>query len=190
MAKSVKNTNQSKKKKAHSKKNKISWWKLIFSLFIIGALLLLFTYEPPVKPDNKKQTSSEPQFKKEGELSFYKKDSTEEITTINIEIADNNYERAQGLMYRNTMKNNNGMLFIMRNEEPQSFWMRNTYISLDILFVNTKMEIVHIEKYTQISSDEPIPSHKNAKYIVEVNAGFCNKYNIQTSDFIKFNILE
>jgi hypothetical protein len=186
MTKSTKNIHQTKKKKTN-KKNKISWWKLVFSLFIIGALLLLFNYEPPVKTPKKKQTSSEPQFKKEGELSFFKKNSSEEITKINIEIADNNYERAQGLMYRNKMKENNGMLFIMKREEPQSFWMRNTYISLDIIFLNTEMEIVHIEKYTQISSDEPIPSKKNAKYILEVNAGFCNKYNINTGDNIKYS---
>lgn len=189
MTKSRKHIQKPLKKKTH-KKNKISWGKLVFSLFIIGAMLLLFTYEPPVKPSKQKQTSSEPQFKKEGELSFYKKNNSEEVTRINIEIADNTYDRAQGLMYRNKMKENNGMLFIMRKQELQSFWMRNTYISLDIIFLNTEMEIVHIEKYTQISSDEPIPSQKKAKYILEVNAGFCNKYNIQTSDIIKFNVLK
>lgn len=61
--------------------------------------------------------------------------TTNVITTIDIEIADNDTERAQGLMFRDSMPENAGML-LMETEEPQAFWMKNTILSLDIMFVN------------------------------------------------------
>ena len=63
-------------------------------------------------------------------MTFYKKDRDQKLLTIDIEIAQNDYERALGLMHRYQMSDSVGLLFIMDNEEPQSFWLRNTYISL------------------------------------------------------------
>ena len=85
-------------------------------------------------------------FKKEGELTFV--DSVDNlIVKIDIEIADNEYQRQLGLMNRESMEEMQGMLFIFPQERYQSFWMLNTIFSLDIIFVNSNKEIVTIQKH-------------------------------------------
>ena len=127
----------------------------------------------------------EPQFHKEGELAFVSS-GKDTVTIVDIEIADNDQERTQGMMYRTSMSYDRAMLFIMEYEREQSFWMRNTKMSLDILYVNGNMEIVTIYKHTQPYSDSPIPSFKRAKYVVETSAGFCDKFGIVEGNFISF----
>ncbi|GAA0559548.1 DUF192 domain-containing protein [Chitinophaga japonensis] len=127
-----------------------------------------------------------PQFKKEGELYFISKTSQDTIRKINIELAESDDERAQGLMNRKSMTDDQGMLFIFSEAEEQSFWMKNTYISLDIIYVDENKEIVSIQKYATPLSEESLPSFKKAMYVVEVNAGFCDKYHIAYGDRIAF----
>jgi uncharacterized membrane protein (UPF0127 family) len=79
-----------------------------------------------------------------------------------------------------------GMLFIFPQEEVRSFWMKNTYIPLDIIFVDASREIVTIQSNTQPLSTEPVPSYKPAKYVIEVNAGFTSKHNIKEGDRVEF----
>jgi|WetSurSiteA1Bulk_404760.scaffolds.fasta_scaffold11036_1 uncharacterized protein len=126
----------------------------------------------------------EPQFTKEGELTFFSKDM-KKIVSIDIEIADNPRETTQGLMFRRSMGEKQGMLFIFAVQKPRHFWMKNTYIPLDIIFVNSKMEIVQTERNTKPLSEKLIPVHRDTVFTVEVNAGFCRKYGIRTRDFIK-----
>lgn len=126
------------------------------------------------------------QFIKEGELTFLEKDNKKTIIKIDVEIADSDYERTRGLMYRKSIQDNAGMLFIFENSGPRSFWMRNTYIPLDIIFADEKKQIVTIYKKTEPLSYNPIQSKKNAKYVVEVNAGFCDKHRIGVGDSIAF----
>ncbi len=127
---------------------------------------------------------TEPPFKKEGVLTFFNANDT--IKTIDIEIADNNQERAQGMMYRSSMDHNKGMLFIMDYEEPQSFWMKNCQLSLDIMYVNSSYEIVSLYKHTPPYSDTNIPSMKPALYVVETSAGFCDKFGVEVGNSIQF----
>ena len=122
-------------------------------------------------------------FKKEGELTFV--DSLENpIIKIDIEIADNDYERQLGLMNRQSMEEMQGMLFIFPQERYQSFWMMNTLFSLDIIFVNSNKEIVTIHKDTTPLSERSYPSTEPAQFVVEVNAGFCDSHNIKLGDKI------
>jgi uncharacterized protein len=130
--------------------------------------------------------ADEPQFIKEGELRFLEKKNNKRIVTIDIEIADNDYERTRGLMYRHSLPDNAGMLFIFEKTGPLSFWMRNTYIPLDIIFADEKKQIITIYKKTEPLSYNNIPSKKDAKYVVEVNAGFCDKYGISVGDSLAF----
>jgi uncharacterized protein len=127
-----------------------------------------------------------PPFKKEGELIFFNDSSKQEIRKVDIEIADSEGERMQGLMYRTSMEDTQGMLFIFPVQEPQSFWMKNTLISLDLLFVDEAKKIVTIQKYAQPKSENSIPSTKPAKYVIEVNAGFCDRYQIKEGYEVKF----
>jgi hypothetical protein len=106
---------------------------------------------------------------------------------LDIEIADNDEERMRGLMDRQNLPDNAGMLFIFPNEEPRSFWMKNTFISLDIIYINSRKEIGSIQKYTQPKSTYSIPSEKPAMYVLEVNAGFTDKNGINAGDKIDFS---
>lgn len=139
-----------------------------------------------VDPKERIKNIREPQFKKEGELEFIRKNHKEPVKKIDVELAENDDERSQGLMYRRSMDDSKGMLFIFEQEEPQSFWMKNTVIPLDIIYVNSKMEIVKIFKNTVPFSEKSLPSEKPATYVVEVIGGYTDKNGIKEGDLISF----
>lgn len=141
--------------------------------------------------DNNKdyiEKNTEPMFIKQGELIFIDKSGTDTLATIDIEVADNDRKTAQGLMYRNSMQKNAGMLFLMRSEQIQGFWMKNTYIPLDMIFVNSAKEIVTIHPNTTPLLESSYYSTKPSLYVVEVNAGYCHTNNIKVGDKIDFTI--
>lgn len=183
----IKNRNKISKKDLSNKRKirKNKWVRLLVLLGIFVAMLFLI-FKPFLPNKNQTPNRIEIEFTKEGELSFFDKQNDEIITKIDIEIAEDDYERALGLMYRYSMSDSIGMLFIMEEEVPQSFWMKDTYISLDIMYLNKDFEIVKIQKYTQPFSEQPIPSVEKSKYVVEVNGGFCDKFKIKEGDFIKY----
>ncbi len=139
-----------------------------------------------IDPRERIKNIKEPVFKKEGELEFLGKNKKDTIRKIEIELAESDEERMQGMMYRRSMDDNKGMLFIFETEEPQSFWMKNTIIPLDIMFVNAKKEIIKIHKSTTPFSEKSYPSEKPATYVVEVSGGFADKYGIKEGDLISF----
>lgn len=130
-----------------------------------------------VSPPSKKIDAGQPVFTKEGSLTFLASDG-KILSHIDIEIADNPAEREKGLMNRSLMPNNEGMLFLFDIEEPQAFWMKNTILPLDIIYVNAAMNIVTVAENTTPFSEASIPSHFPAQYVVEVNAGYCSQYLI------------
>ena len=143
------------------------------------------------KPATEISTSvPEPIFVQEGLLEFRGADGAKTLLRLDIEIAHEGAERAQGLMWRKKMEDNQGMLFIFDYPEPQSFWMRNTYIPLDMIFVNEKFEVVTVLKNVPVLNDTPRPSVKPAQYVIEVNAGLADRYGIAAgvkvawSDFV------
>ena len=139
------------------------------------------------KEDNGRSTvrSTGPQFKKEGEL-FLVKSAGDTIRKIDIEIADIESERTIGLMHRRSMPDTQGMLFIFDKEEPRSFWMRNTLISLDILYIKEDGMIESIAKYTVPKSEKSIPSRGPAMYVLELIEGFCDIHGVEVGDKIDF----
>lgn len=171
---SKKTTSVRKKKQGINK-----WHKITAGVVVLAAAVFLIVNilkeEEPV--ENKYL------FKKEGELSFI--DSAGAVLKkIDIEIADNDYERQLGLMFREEMLESQGMLFIFPYQTIQSFWMRNTKLSLDILFINKEKKIVTIHKGTNILSDQSYPSSDPSIYVLEVIAGFTDKFNIKEGDKI------
>lgn len=129
-------------------------------------------------PDNVAESvSGTPVFRKDGELQF--RDGKDNLlAAISVEIADNEEERMQGLMYRDSLPAMSGMLFMFESEEPQSFWMKNTRFSLDIIYISAERKIVSISRSTRPYSLESIPSAGPAQYVVEVPAGFASRYNL------------
>lgn len=141
--------------------------------------------EPKPISDTVVTKPAEPPFVDEGDLKFIDKNG-KEIAKIDIEIVDKEAERNQGLMYRTHMGEFQGMLFLFEKSAPQAFWMHNTYISLDIIYVNEKKEVVSIQKNAAVQSDQSLPSLKPAQYVVEVNAGFSDRYGIVEGTKIQF----
>ncbi|MBU0487070.1 MAG: DUF192 domain-containing protein [Bacteroidetes bacterium] len=180
-----------REKSRHSKKkNNI---RLIILLVLLG--LSLSVYFVPFGRDKRVVDSSgDRQIDTTGEmidfpavadLVFLKSDSSV-IRKIRIAEAKTEVERNQGLMYRTSMPEDAGMLFYFDRSEIQGFWMKNTLIPLDIIFLNAGKEIVKIHKYAQPGSEESLSSEKPAMYVVEVNAGFCDKHGITEGDVVMF----
>ena len=117
----------------------------------------------------------------EGEIVFVSA-AGDTLTRIEVEIADDQFERRAGLMYRHQPKDDQGLLFVFDTLRIQSFWMRNTIYSLDMLFVDSSLEIVTILKETKPFSQSPYSSTRPALYVVEVEAGFADRHNIVEGD--------
>jgi hypothetical protein len=178
--------------KRHQPRKKIGLSRLIiiiFAIIIALAFLVFSIYIPAKKNRSSKQTTNSskllPDFRKDGSLIINISHNPSPIF-LDIEIADEEAERMRGLMDRISMPENAGMLFIFERDEPRSFWMKNTYISLDIIYINSNKEIVSIQKYTQPKTTSSIPSEKPAMYVLEVNAGFTDSHGIKPGDKIEF----
>jgi len=178
---------KSPQKKAPVNKMSLSRLALIiFALIIVLAFILFSISSPKSKKTKDRQPATSipntPAFRMDGQVKVITGNGP---VTIDIEVADSEDERTQGLMYRYSMEENQGMYFIFPEEDFRSFWMKNTYISLDIIFINANHEIVSIQKYTQPKSTYSQPSEKPAKYVLEVNAGFADKYGIKPGDKVE-----
>ena len=161
---------------------------LIFIVFLIALatffLARKFYFVP--KQNALYSTSANLKFMKEGKLTFLDAQSEENMISIDIEVAKSAYEIERGLMHRRSLPANGGMLFIFDREDYRTFWMKNTYLSLDILFLNKDKEIIRISKETTPLSELSIPSGGKAMYVVEVLAGFTDAYQIHIGDHIDF----
>jgi len=165
----------------------------ILLLIVVIGLLILFmnptkkrTRKPVDTTVVEKPAKPNPVFRKDGELRFLNGKTNEVINTIDIEVADDDAEREQGLMYRDSMAENAGMLFLMGIEELQAFWMKNTILPLDIMFVDSERRIVSIHQNCKPYSLDQIQSGKPAIFVVEVNAGYTEKQGIKVGDLISF----
>jgi uncharacterized membrane protein (UPF0127 family) len=171
---------QTKKKFAQQQRKKKNL--RIYGVIVIllaAAVYFIFsdTLNDKTTNTNQLNTYTKFDFEKEGELTL-QTDKQEFIKRINIEIADDDAQRSTGLMLRDKMSFNQGMLFIFPRERLQSFWMRNTQISLDMLFINKEKKIVTIHQNTKPFSDQSYASDEPAKYVLEVKAGFVEKFGI------------
>ncbi len=100
---------------------------------------------------------------------------------IDVEVAKTDEARQEGLMFRNSLGENEGMLFVFDDEKPRSFWMKNTYIPLDIIFLDKEMKIVSIVENMEPCKEANCPTYSSevpATYALEVNAGFVKENNI------------
>lgn len=123
-------------------------------------------------------------FRDDGDLTFLR--SGEDVVTIDIEIADSDSTRQRGLMQRASLPDKSGMLFIFDRDKVQSFWMSNTPLALDLLFVDRDSQIVDIEKYTQPFNASSITSDVPAQYVIEVPAGFADTYGLTEGERVRW----
>lgn len=120
-------------------------------------------------------------------LSIQSKDST---ILISAEIADDLHEQSKGLMFRHDLDWDKGMLFAYETEGKRSFWMKNTLIPLDMLFIDTDFRIIDIKENVQPCKTELCPTYPSkfpARYVLEVNAGFAMTNGIRIGDLVTLN---
>jgi len=160
-----------------------------FYRILIGLLFLSFLTFQSCKKDKKHESiSTKIEFKHEGNLSLL--DSTNSvIKEIKIEIANNDFERQTGLMYRKKMGTNKGMLFVFDKSEIKSFYMKNTYIPLDIIYIDANNTIINIVKNTEPLNKTSLFSDAPAKYVLEINAGLSDKWGVEKGGKISFSKL-
>ncbi len=164
----------------------------IIAVIIIAAAYLFYPDQKdgtqPIELTGVPTTPVETAFNRQGILSFNTPDGNL-LTTIDIEIVDEEVDRQIGMMYRDEMAENQGMFFIFDEETSRAFWMKNTVIPLDIIFVNTTYEIVSIHKYAESLAEVQYFSNKPCRYVIEVNAGFTDKFKISEGDKIAWRRL-
>lgn len=107
-----------------------------------------------------------------------------------VEIADDDAERARGLMFRDELAKGTGMLFIHDAEEPQAYWMKNTHIPLDILYFDSARKLVTQQRNVPPCSGgnrcPSYPSDQPARYVLELNAGEAERLKLQDGAEIGF----
>jgi uncharacterized membrane protein (UPF0127 family) len=105
--------------------------------------------------------------------------SGRELCRFKVELAVTPEEQSRGLMFRKDLASDAGMLFVNKSDELRSFWMKNTYIPLDILFINSSNEVKHIHYGAKPLDETSIHSQYPVQYVLEVNAGKARKCNIR-----------
>ncbi|MFC0679984.1 DUF192 domain-containing protein [Lysobacter korlensis] len=107
-----------------------------------------------------------------------------------VEVADDDAERARGLMFRDVLPAGQGMLFLHEEEEPQAYWMKNTRIPLDILYFDSSRKLVSQQRdvppCTAGDRCPPYPSNAPARYVLELNAGEAAKMKLEDGTEILF----
>lgn len=128
-----------------------------------------------------------PVFSKTGIFTIYIIKNRTVKSSLSIEIADTEPEREKGLMFRYSLPADNGMLFVFNNERKLSFWMKNTFIPLDIAYISAEGIINEIYRMEPLDYSIIYPSNKPAKYALEVNAGWFKKNGIKPGMKLDFN---
>ncbi len=114
-------------------------------------------------------------------------------TTIRAEIAATEPERERGLMFRESLPQNAGMLFVFDEPGLHAFWMKNTLIPLDMLWLDTGGRIVSIAESAQPCKTPECPTyppHAQASYVLEVNSGFTKKHQLRVGDTLAISGVE
>jgi uncharacterized membrane protein (UPF0127 family) len=104
------------------------------------------------------------------------------VQVFSVEVMRTPEERAKGLMYRRELPEGRGMLFDFSPEQPVSMWMKNTYISLDMIFISADGRIVRIAENTTPESEAIIPAGRPVRGVLEVIGGTSKKYGIAPGD--------
>lgn len=150
--------------------------------YILFSTLMIFVACNNPKANNQENeletNQLEIDFIKEGTLNIINDGKV--FKTIEIEIASDDYERQNGLMNRSSMDQNKGMLFVFDEPKLQQFWMKNTRIPLDIIYIDENKKVINIAKNAEPYSETGVPtSSAPAKYVLEINGGSSDKWGIK-----------
>ncbi|WBU88484.1 DUF192 domain-containing protein [Cellulophaga omnivescoria] len=157
-----------------------------YSLLLITIFSLLTSCK-----ENKTEVikTPEPAFTKEGTLTIIKSTDNSKALLLDIEIAETDYETQTGLMQRTSMKENQGMLFIFPDSRIHSFYMKNTKIALDIIYIDENLHIASFQENAKPLDETGLSSKVPVMYVLEINAGLSEKYMLEVGDKIDFTRL-
>jgi uncharacterized membrane protein (UPF0127 family) len=103
-----------------------------------------------------------------------------------VEVADTPAKREMGLQYRRDLAQDRGMIFLFPTEQPLSFWMKNTPIPLDMIFISAERKIVGIVENTTPFSLDSRSVSGNSQYVLEINGGLARRYGFEAGDTVRF----
>jgi uncharacterized membrane protein (UPF0127 family) len=156
--------------------------KAFFTTLFVLVLLL-----NSCKTDTKKEIKTDViSFTKEGSLAILRSETDSIITRLDIEFAESEYETQTGLMYRESMEEHQGMLFIFPDVAMHSFYMKNTQIPLDIIYIDENLKIASFQKNAQPFNENGLTSKVPVKYVLEINAGLSERLGLTIGDNISF----
>lgn len=155
-----------------------------YSILVIAICFTFFSCKTESKNTIKTTTII---FHKEGDLVIYRAETDSILSKVSIEIAETDYETQTGLMYRKSMQPNEGMLFIFSDVRMHSFYMKNTEIPLDIVFIDEDLKIASFQKNTKPLDETGLSSQVPVKYVLELNAGLSEKWLLEVGDQIEYS---
>jgi uncharacterized membrane protein (UPF0127 family) len=112
---------------------------------------------------------------------------------VSVEVAADDATRQQGLMYRDRMPETNGMIFIFQQSAEYPFWMKNTLIPLDMIWIDDEKRIAHVSSDVQPCKADPCPSYPPkaiARYVLETAAGVAAKHKLAAGQTLRFEGLD
>ncbi|WP_422860607.1 DUF192 domain-containing protein [Flagellimonas sp. S174] len=155
---------------------------------VLNFILIVLLIFASCKTENKREIQTETiTFTKEGQLTIAQNESGKVLAQLDIEIADTEYETQTGLMYRKSMEDSQGMLFVFEDVAEHSFYMKNTQFSLDIIYIDENLKIASFQKNTTPFDESGLPSGVPVKYVLEVKGGLSDIWGLQVGDSIAFN---
>lgn len=158
----------------------------VFKFFII--LFVVSITLNSCKEESKNIIKTEPvAFTKEGQLTITKQKATAHLIQLDIEFAQTEYETQTGLMYRKGMDDHQGMFFIFEDERMHSFYMKNTEFPLDIIYIKADSTIASFQENAQPFKETGLSSQVPIQYVLEVNAGFAEKWLLEVGDKIEYH---
>ena len=161
-----------------------------FHKFILSVIFGSFILFVSCKDDAKRVIKIEAvTFIKEGILTIYKAQADSVLVSMDIEIAETGYETETGLMYRKSMGDNQGMLFIFPDIRQHFFHMKNTEFGLDIIFLDENLKIASFQENAKPFDEKLLPSQVPVKYALEINAGLSKKWLLEVGDSVEFTKL-
>lgn len=110
---------------------------------------------------------------------------------INVEVVQKEEDLSRGLQLRKTLAPDTGMLFVFAKSRPYAFWMKDTLIPIDMIWMDSAQRIVHIEHHVPPCTQDPCPHYtppKEALYVLEVNAGYAETLGLKLGDTAEFRL--
>lgn len=164
-------------------KNKFEIYRISLFLLLICSFLAYTNDSISQKIENQKSIYIDKD-------KLYIINQKEQVAEFFVEVADTKEKRERGLMYRDSLNLKVGMLFDFKVPKKVSFWMKNTYIPLDIIFINQNGYIVKTYENAVPLSIESIESKYIVRAVLEINSGLIKKFNINTGDRVVYKIFE